>query len=489
MARVLLLHPNKWGRGITAIWIASHAAVLRARGHTVRLFDCTFFRDWTENENAFNTENRQYLPTDYDSVIQWSSAAVNKELRRTIGEFEPDLIFWGAISSHIHGEGEYVSIQYGHELLEGIESPALKICGGLQPTADPVGTFARFPDLDLMIRGESEFVLAELADAHPGIKMETVRGLSYRDPNGDIVVNPPQPIISRMDDIPPYDYSLFDDQVFLRPYSGRVVRAVDYELSRGCVFTCSYCVETVIQRYYGFLDQTHRGVLKNSRSYVRTKSAGRVHEEIRTLVRNHGIELIRSQDTNFLSIPRTVLEELAFLMDEDELPVRLYIETRPEGINSRTVDLLKRLQVDGVGMGIELSTQSFREKELNRFADQGKIIRSFDLLRRAGIKRTAYNIIGLPGQTEELIVETIDFNRKLDPDNITVAYYSPFAGTQLESKGIEQDYFLEYERDLDPQLRSVSRHDRMTSGLLDFYKENFVKIAREPSTDIDDLKS
>ncbi len=50
----------------------------------------------------------------------------------------------------------------------------------------------------------------------------------------------------------PYDYSIFEEQTFYRPYNGNVVRAVDFEISRGCIYSCSYCVETVIQNYYSF---------------------------------------------------------------------------------------------------------------------------------------------------------------------------------------------------------------------------------------------
>ena len=55
MSRILILNPSKWGRGITPIWIASHTAILRTHGHDVQLFDCTFFADWTQNENAYNS--------------------------------------------------------------------------------------------------------------------------------------------------------------------------------------------------------------------------------------------------------------------------------------------------------------------------------------------------------------------------------------------------------------------------------------------------
>ena len=91
MAKVLFLHPNKWGRGVTAIWIPSHAAVLKARGHEVGLFDCTFYQDWTHSENEYNTRNLQYRPTEYEQAITWKTNPVRTDLEQYINEFRPDL--------------------------------------------------------------------------------------------------------------------------------------------------------------------------------------------------------------------------------------------------------------------------------------------------------------------------------------------------------------------------------------------------------------
>ena len=74
-------------------------------------------------------------------------------------------------------------------------------------------------------------------------------------------------------------------------------------------------------------------------------------------------------------------------------------------------------------MGIELSGQDFREEELNRFSNENAIVKGFKLLKAAGIKRTSYNIIGLPRQNEESIKNTIKFNKMLKPDNVTVAFF------------------------------------------------------------------
>jgi radical SAM superfamily enzyme YgiQ (UPF0313 family) len=424
MVKVLFIHPSKWGRGITAIWIASHSAVLKKNKHNVKLFDCTFYPEWSENENVFNTQNMQYKQTDYEKKIKWKESNLIEDLQTLVNKFKPDIIFWSAFSSHIHGEGEYVSIQYGYEIIQQIKTSALLIAGGLQATADPLLTYANYPKLSCLIRGESELVLTEIANQikeNKKVDYTKIKGIAYKNQNRKIVVNQKQEIIGDMDMISPYDYSLFDNQTLLRPYNGRVLKAIDYEISRGCIFSCKYCVETVVQEYYGFNKILKRGVIHKASGYLRP--------------------------------------------------------------------LLKRLNVDGIGMGIELAAQDFRESELNRFSDQNKIIEAFRILRENNIKRTAYNVIGFPQQDEESIKNTIRFNKLLDPDNITVAFYTPYLGTQQQQKGVQENYFADNEFNLDAQLRTVTRHSLLNKDLLAFYKKNFVKLCREGLSNLGDYKT
>ena len=79
----------------------------------------------------------------------------------------------------------------------------------------------------------------------------------------------------------------------------------------------------------------------------------------------------------------------------------------------------------------------FRVGTLNRYVDQKKIINAFKILKDYKINRTAYNMIGLEGQTEKSIIETIKFNILLNPEVSSVAYYSAYDGTNLGSISIK----------------------------------------------------
>ena len=488
MSKILFLNPNKWGRGITHIWIASHSGILKRNNHKVELFDASFYSNWSLNEVKFQTKNDMYKKTNYDDFLKFNSNNILEDLQKKINEFKPDFIFWSAISSHIHGEGEYVNIQNGYDLLKDLDAKnAILITGGLQATSATEIILKKMQRINYLISGESELVLLEILknfDNQKELKninedIENIDGISYIKEE-KFFQNKKQKIINDLDKLSPYDYDIFDKQSLIRPYNGSVVRAVDYEMSRGCIYSCNYCVETIIQKYYGFTESSpNTGAIKNFKSYLRSKSAKKIFDELVYLNKVKNVELIRCQDTNFLTNDRHVLLELSDLIDKSDLNIKIYIETRPEGINEKSIELLKKLKIDGVGMGIEMADAKFREDKLNRFANQEKTLSAFELLKNNGIKRTAYNIIGLPNQNEDSILKTIEFNKVLNPDNITVAFYSPYYGTKSQLDGKEAGIFDDYEFDVDSALRTKSKDtDLLPVEKLKFYKENFVKLVR-----------
>lgn len=487
--KVLLLYPNKWGRGITPIWAASHAAHLRRGGHEVRFFDCTFYTSWSSKENNFNTRNNQYRPSGYEEAVSWRDTDVVEDLVSTLNEFRPDVVASGGITSQIHGEGEYINPILANTLISNVrESVRLTWTEwlftplGLYPTYAASHKNQYIEQADISLCGETEVTLKKVCDYLAERSVELARGVEIQEYVAK--VNRLHATRSSENIDIPYDYSIFPNQLFLRAYHGQIVRAADYEISRGCPYTCSYCVETAIQDYYGYEESNENGLLLK-RGYLVGKTEETVLEELESLCKKHEVRFIRFQDTNFLSNNRRVLGRIASYLlqikEREGITVSTYIETRPESISASTIRILKSLNVAGVGMGVEASSDKFRYDELSRSLTNRTCINAFRLLRDAGICRTAYNVIGFPSQTSKEVEELIELNAQLDPDDITVAFYTPYPGTALGSRHTTNAQNLSelITGESDPQLSSTSGFSSMSKDELLYYKHNFVSLCRQ----------
>ena len=218
------------------------------------------------------------------------------------------------MSSHIHGEGEYINFINGHDLIQNIKTQALCIAGGIIPTALKSTVFDSFNKVDGILIGDSEKIPVEVADiinSGSAPRSSNVPGLIWRGmDNTDFKSRGLEQVFG---DFGNYDYSIFDESVLTRPYRGSALKAVDYEISRGCPFTCSYCVETVVQKAYGFHEVNELGVLTQASAYLRAKKSEQVVKELVNY--DLGVQLIRFQDTNFLSINRQLLRSMTIFLE------------------------------------------------------------------------------------------------------------------------------------------------------------------------------
>ena len=85
--KILFLYPNKWGRGITPIWLASHNGVLKRCGFRTDLFDCTFFSKWSDMEISINTNNEQFEDSEYLKRVNFNNKDVFSELQKKIKNY------------------------------------------------------------------------------------------------------------------------------------------------------------------------------------------------------------------------------------------------------------------------------------------------------------------------------------------------------------------------------------------------------------------
>ena len=163
--------------------------------------------------------------------------------------------------------------------------------------------------VDVVVHGEGEITITELVEALRGAPgdLDRVHGISFlRD--GEVITTPPRELMPDLDGLPFPAYDLLP----VARYGARSrnhPRLAAIELGRGCVGSCDFCI---LWRQMG---RVSGGQVTPQ---LRVKSAGRLLEEVRRLVRKHDRAYLGWVDPCFNAHPR-VPGELAELMLRDGL--------------------------------------------------------------------------------------------------------------------------------------------------------------------------
>ena len=67
----------------------------------------------------------------------------------------------------------------------------------------------------------------------------------------------------------------------------------------------------------------------------------------------------------------------------------------------------------------------------------------------------------------------------LQPDTLSIHYYTPYYGTKSHLDGVKEGMFDDYEFDADTYLRSKTKSKDLTPEKLRYYKGKFIELAKE----------
>ena len=123
--------------------------------------------------------------------------------------------------------------------------PETKIwLGGPEVSYHAEEMLEQYPFLDGIMKGEGEITFRELAvyyqnqeNGTEGKTLEEIHGITYRDAEGAIKSNPWRPVM----DLSEVDFPYAN----LKKFENRIIY---YESSRGCPFSCSYCLSSIDKR-------------------------------------------------------------------------------------------------------------------------------------------------------------------------------------------------------------------------------------------------
>lgn len=335
----------------------------------------------------------------------------DREYIRVVEEvklFVPRVVGFTAVSSQFNAVKEIAGM-----VKAAIADDALTVCGGVHPTINPE-CILEATSLDGIFIGESEHAFVDFLQ-----KIE--EGVSYQDSDnfayvreGRVVRNKLKPLIADLDVLPFPDKDIY-------PYREAIEAAghAPFFFSRGCPYLCSYCCNHAIAKAYGLpsgITTRYRGVEASI-------------SEIEDALSRFPMEYIFIRDDIF-GLNREWCEAFCYEYQK-RIDKPFSVFSRVEVVDEEYVRLLKHAGCRRISLGIESGNDYIRNKVMNRKVSERKIVEAFDIVRRHGLETTAINLIGTPGETEGMIWDTIELNRRVRPASSRANIFYPYKGTVL----------------------------------------------------------
>ncbi len=257
---------------------------------------------------------------------------------------------------------------------------------------------------DYVIRGEGEETLVELLDhLNSNRPFDSIKGLSYKSDDNEIIHNPDRPLIQDLNDSPIPDFSLV--------YKWEKAQVVPIATSRGCPFGCRFC--SVIPMF--------------GRQY-RHKTINRIIEEIKAAAPKKGHVFFI--DDNFAANKKKTKTLLRAIIKNNiqiewSAQVRTDVAKDPE-----LLELMKKAGCFAVFIGFE----SINPKTLSLYNKGQELIdieNSIRLVKKHNINIHGMFVLGSDTDDIETIRNTAKFANRLDIESIQFMVLTPLPGTPV----------------------------------------------------------
>lgn len=432
--RVLIGYPNLPMMITPALAVGLFTRILDDLGVEVDLFETTPYSDSADDGMLFKSKlggGRIYTPEDIGLELRPRSQ-MRADWQRRVEEFHPDLILISTVED---------TLDDTLTMLESIQHHNIPhLIGGVLPINDP--EFVLGHDLiDTICRYEGELVLKDAIHAwKAGKDWRQTPGIWYKK-TGQIIRNQLQPLCDINDVVP--DYRLYDPNRFNRPIGGNIVRAVQMETYRGCPYSCTFCNSPMT-----------RSMDKN---FLRRKDMYSLRRELDSHLKNLDVNYWFIGDDSFLARPRQEIFEICRVFEEYQVP--WWCNTRLENIDSEVLAAMRAGYCDRIQFGIESGNEKYRREVLLRPVSNEVYLQKAQELNASGIPYGLNAIIGMPGETRDMVFETVDLIRDIGGyDGLGVSIFIPYRGTQLRKYAVEKGF-------LDPNYRSQAGYLKGGSAL------------------------
>jgi len=222
--------------------------------------------------------------------------------------------------------------------------------------------------------------------------------------------------IKNLDEIPFPNYDILLDKYSPNGY-GHVLS------TRGCPFMCTFCASKIMWN-----------------RKVTYKSVDRIISEMKYVNERFKTDYFTFWDETF-TINKKRLSDFCSRYD---IPAHWRCDTRADSISDEMVKMMKASGCGQISLGLESGDNNTLEY-VKKGETTDDFLRAAEILNKNEIEWKAYMIIGFPKDTEESILKSIEFVKKLKPFRITLSFFTPYPGTDLfdevKAMGLINDTF------------------------------------------------
>jgi len=383
-------------------------------------------------------------------IVDAPSLGINSEkCVERILEFKPDIVGITAVTSAIYKAADLA------RTLKNILPDIVVLIGGAHVTAIPEDTMSVFQDFDIGIIGEGEGTLTDLiqtdANDYSGIE-----GIIYRK-NEKLILTKPRKSDWDLDTLPFPAWNLisgFPEKYKPVAYKFKKLPAAYLVTSRGCPYMCSFCDTSVFGKK------------------IRTFSIPYVIEVIRELYLKYDVREIVFEDDVFLINKKRFIQFCEALIREN-INISWSCNARADHVDDEIVTIAKKAGCWLISFGIESGNQHVLELNAKSIS-LDSVEDAIRICNKHGIYTKGFFILGLPGDTDSSIRDTIEFAKSCGLDDVSVSKMTPFPGTRIYNNGNNHGTFDKDWKSMN-LVNSVYVPNGLSCNRLDYYHVKFLR--------------
>ena len=310
------------------------------------------------------------------------------------------------------------NISYVEQLIQEIPKvlPDTKIwLGGPEVSYNAGEMLAEYPGLTGIICGEGEETFLELMDYyHTGTDLSEICGIVYRGKDGNIVQTLPRPVLDLS--TVPFVYEHIED------FRNRIIY---YESSRGCPFSCSYCLSSIDK-------------------CLRFRDLDLVKREIQFFI-DHEVPQVKFVDRTFNCRHDHAMTVWKYIKEHDRGITNFHFEIAADLLNEEEIELIQSMRPGLIQLEIGIQSANGETiSEIKRKMDLEKVERTVSEIRgNRNVHQHLDLIAGLPYEDYDSFARSFDRVYSMRPDQLQLGFLKVLKGSLMHEK--TQEYGLVYQ--------------------------------------------